>query len=369
VLTAVPAAVPRAMSTTGITDGGGIGAWAAREPKGRTSDGRSAGLDLLRAVACALVVVFHVRTVLGVSFGPLDPVIGGGDSGVYIFFALSGYLLYRPFIDRAVDLRAYAIKRAARILPGYYVALVGLTILTGSAVAITHPLPYLAIAASYSIPLRDFLGSAWTLSAEVLFYVTLPLIARAARGREVAVLGSIALVSMALAVALRVTLSPGTEWLIGAYPFVVYAFVPGMLLAVVERRFAGEFRRLASWPFAVAGAVLVALGCVPSALPVALGIGVGTPLLMGWLLQHRVPGARFLAFLGGASYAMYLWHKDLLLAFGPAGLPIAVVAAATSWTIVERPILDRGHAIVKRARAATAEAEVPFPAPVEAPAG
>jgi peptidoglycan/LPS O-acetylase OafA/YrhL len=52
---------------------------------------------------------------------------------VYIFFALSGYLLYRPFLGRAVDLRANAIKPAARILPGYNIALVGLALLSLSA--------------------------------------------------------------------------------------------------------------------------------------------------------------------------------------------------------------------------------------------
>ena len=64
---------------------------------------RNAGLDLLRVLACLLVVAFHLRTVLGVDFGPLNSFVQGGDSGVYIFFALSGYLLYRPFLRGTVD--------------------------------------------------------------------------------------------------------------------------------------------------------------------------------------------------------------------------------------------------------------------------
>jgi peptidoglycan/LPS O-acetylase OafA/YrhL len=318
---------------------------------------RSAGLDLLRAIACGLVVLFHLNTVAGVPFGPFEAVASGGDSGVYIFFALSGYLLYRPFLRQgAVDMGAYAIKRAARILPGYYVALIGLTLIRGSALPLEHPLPYLAIASSYSIPFRAFLGSAWTLSAEVLFYISLPLIARLARGREVAVLGSIAIVSMVLAILLRLTLSRENEWLIGAYPVVVYAFIPGMLLAVAELRAPGTFGLLARWPALLFGIVLVTVGCVTSGVPVAIGAVFGTPLLMGWLLQHRIRGARALAFLGGASYALYLWNKDVFLAFGAAGLPIALIAAAASWALVERPVLNWAHAITRPRRDRLAEA-------------
>jgi peptidoglycan/LPS O-acetylase OafA/YrhL len=131
--------------------------------------GRSSGLDGLRAFACLLVVAFHLHTVSGVSFGPLDPVIRGGDSGVWLFFALSGYLLYKPFVQGSVDLVGYGLKRAGRIVPGYFVALAGLTLITGSRLPIDHPLPYLTMSASYDIPLRGFLGNAWTLAAEVLF--------------------------------------------------------------------------------------------------------------------------------------------------------------------------------------------------------
>jgi peptidoglycan/LPS O-acetylase OafA/YrhL len=74
---------------------------------------------------------------------------------------------------------------------------------------------------------------------------------------------------------------------------------------------------------------------------------------MAWLVQHRLPGARLLAFAGGASYALYLWHKDLFIAFGPAtGLVIAVVASAASWGLVERPILARIHALTAHRKSA-----------------
>src|SRR5689334_9392290 len=185
----------------------------------RRVDGRNSGLDLLRAAACVLVTVFHLRTVLGVDFGPLNKVIEGGDAGVYVFFALSGYLLYRPFVRGDVDLREYALKRAARILPGYFVALVALAALTRNPLPIEHPLPYLTMTSSYNIELRGFLGNAWTLSAELIFYVLLPVFARVAAGHEIRRLGIVALVSIVASLIGLLTYGPGHEWLTGAFPF------------------------------------------------------------------------------------------------------------------------------------------------------
>ena len=320
--------------------------------------GRSSGLDGLRAFAAVFVVAFHLNTVSGVSFGPLDAVIRGGDSGVYLFFALSGYLLYKPFVRGAVDLVDFAARRSARILPGYFVALLGLTLLTGSRLPLDHPLPFLAMSSSYDLELRGFLGNAWTLSAEILFYATLPLIAWLARGREVLVLLALGAASALAAVVFRAVYTDATAWLTGAYPFVFYAFVPGMLLAVFEVRHPFRFHRLRHWPFLGLGAVLVVVGALTTAFPVALATGVGTVLLMGWLRHHPLPGAHILAFAGGASYALYLWHKDAFIAFGPAvGVALSVTAAALSWAVVEHPILARVHAAVAHRRVSLAAAQ------------
>src|SRR6266542_6733350 len=56
-----------------------------------------------------------------------------------MFFVLSGYLLYRAFAraalgqSDAVHNRGYLLRRAARIVPAYYVALAGSVLLVSTA--------------------------------------------------------------------------------------------------------------------------------------------------------------------------------------------------------------------------------------------
>src|SRR5882757_3494125 len=82
---------------------------------------RLTGLDALRGVAALMVFVHHVQ------LPGLHSATLGMDAGVLIFFSLSGYLLYAPFVRAresgvAVDVRGYAVRRVARILPAYLVA-------------------------------------------------------------------------------------------------------------------------------------------------------------------------------------------------------------------------------------------------------
>jgi peptidoglycan/LPS O-acetylase OafA/YrhL len=128
-----------------------------------------------------------------------------------------------------------------------------------------------------------------------------------------------------------------------------------MLLALLEAQYPGQLRRLRTWPYLAIGIGYIVLGALMTILPVALATGFGTVLVMGWLLNHRLPGSHALGFLGGASYATYLWHKDALIALGPwVGVAVTLIAAALSWALVERPILAAIHNLDARRRRARA---------------
>jgi peptidoglycan/LPS O-acetylase OafA/YrhL len=331
----------------------------------RRLDDRNAGLDLLRSIACLLVVFYHLRHVLRIDFGPLNGVFEDSDTGVFIFFALSGYLLYRPFLLAPVDMRTYALKRSARIVPAYFIALVCLAVLTGSRLPIDHLGAYATLTAPYNLELRGFLGNAWTLSAEVLFYVSLPLLARFAAAAPFQRLLLIGLVS-AGANLLYVSrfYGPETQWLFRTFPFVLYAFVPGMVLAVVEIRHPSAFRRLAApWvPLAGVGLLLAQIWTQIGTFTV-LGTAIGAALLIGWLRSVHVPFARALAFAGGASYALYLWHQDMIESFGLLGVLIAVAGAAASWAFIERPVLELAHRVAATWRRPVIDVQLPGEVP------
>ncbi|HYR61898.1 MAG TPA: acyltransferase, partial [Actinomycetota bacterium] len=124
-------------------------------------------------------------------------VLISGYMGVDFFFVLSGFLLFLPVAARGrfPDVRSYALRRAARILPAYYIAL-GATLalllfltrghanpaLTRHDLALNVVLhtTFLQHSLGNALVLAEGLGvngALWTLSIEVFFYMGLPLIA------------------------------------------------------------------------------------------------------------------------------------------------------------------------------------------------
>ncbi len=136
-------------------------------------------LDYFRGIAALAVVFFH-RGSLPSFPSPLDVLIRYGEVGAYIFFVISGYVIYmsaeRHFLEGHKGSIAFACKRIRRIYPAFWMSLI---LAYGVSVFISHE--------SYSI--ADVLGSAtltyvplnlqapqvvyWTLVSEQQFYVVM----------------------------------------------------------------------------------------------------------------------------------------------------------------------------------------------------
>ena len=161
-----------------------------------TSTTRLYGADFIRASACFIVLFHHLaqridfRSALGDNpFAQVFNSVGG--LGVAMFFVLSGFLLAVPFW-RALDadepmpsLRVYALRRAARIIPGFWLALTVTFILSvtvfGFALDGWLWLRYLSGLLLVSdwhwttlFPV-EINGPLWSIGFEVSSYVMLPL--------------------------------------------------------------------------------------------------------------------------------------------------------------------------------------------------
>jgi peptidoglycan/LPS O-acetylase OafA/YrhL len=145
---------------------------------------RYPGLDGIRAIAAIGVVATHAAYWTG-RYGPDT----GGlflarlDFGVALFFVLSGFLLFRPWLLAAradadgPSVRRYLWHRALRILPAYWVVVLVAFALVPS-VDGTGPqglLRSLTLTQIYGDDQqRTGLTQMWSLATEVVFYLLLP---------------------------------------------------------------------------------------------------------------------------------------------------------------------------------------------------
>jgi peptidoglycan/LPS O-acetylase OafA/YrhL len=157
------------------------------------------GVEGLRAVAACSVLVYHSWAVASpdAKLGPLVRVLPDLQFGVTLFFTLSGFLLYRPFVSSVLrseqlpSFSTYLRNRALRILPAYWVVLLvaGLGLQT---VLVRHGSdlgpdrlfdPGLMLGTALFVQnyapssVGSGIGPAWSLAVEAVYYLALPLLA------------------------------------------------------------------------------------------------------------------------------------------------------------------------------------------------
>ncbi|GAA1612821.1 acyltransferase [Kribbella sancticallisti] len=149
---------------------------------------RFPALDGLRAIGALAIVTTHVGFQSGDALnGPFAGVLSRLDIGVAIFFAISGFLLYRPHVVAWFEetepprVLPYLRNRALRILPALWVAVVLAALLVPNDRAVSW-VSYLRHATFTQIyvdsPPAHGLTQLWSLSTEVTFYLLLPLLAK-----------------------------------------------------------------------------------------------------------------------------------------------------------------------------------------------
>ena len=322
---------------------------------------RFPALDGCRALAAVGVLITHVALLSGFSnrSTTLGPYLARMDVGVSVFFVLSGFLLYRPFVaarfagQPAGEVGAYARRRLLRIIPAYWVALtvVGFVLKAPGFVEphsiVSH---YLLLQIYDSTQLVGGpIQQAWSLATEVAFYVFVPcwawVMSRRQRGAAQQLrLEVIALVALFVASALgnvgliKIGVDGSTFAQLGTWlPFRIGDFIPGMLLAVGSAWVSHNKIRLAAWLSSAQVALALWLLAVGVFWFVSTQLGlpmfpIFTPtqayvvrvlyLLFATLLVIPAVLARsekgfvtktaanpLAIWLGLVSYGIYIWHE------------------------------------------------------------
>ena len=349
---------------------------------------RLAPIDGLRAVAALTVLAYHVALVLGYFGRPAGPWLAHLNVGVTLFFVLSGFLLYRPFVaarlrgDAPPSAGGFALRRVLRIVPAYWVALPVVLLVTGAA---ARPELFL-FAQIYSE--RTFtagIGQAWTLCVEMVFYAFLPVWAFARRrSTPRGELGLLAALFLA-GVAWKVAVAREGVWIVSWPPGFLDHFALGMAVAAVS--IVRPALRVPAPAVLVLAAVagLVALGFfggAPGDGPVAQALIahevkglVSVALLVAALSAGGAPGRALasepLRTVGVISYGVYLWHLNVLQELADAGwrdavgaplfalsaLAVTLAIAALSWRLVERPSIGLARRLATRRAPAVAAQE------------
>jgi peptidoglycan/LPS O-acetylase OafA/YrhL len=316
----------------------------------RRSD-RITALTGLRGVAALLVLGTHAAFATGkLSQDYLGAAYARLEIGVPIFFVLSGFLLFTPWVraaasgDAAPSVPVYALRRLRRIMPAYLIVVVLAYIAYSFYSDVPNPgqswaglLRHLTLTQIYPddyliTHLHQGLSQTWSLAVEAAFYAALPLLAYLllvvlCRGRwqPARLLAGLAVMAAVTPVWLIVLYA--TDWLPNSagmwLPAQLVYFAGGMTLATL-RVAAAQFPAALAVPIAL---ITFALVCTPIAGSVSMGpvafwepliktalYAVISTLLVGAVVLgahgrfERLLRSRLMVWLGGISYEIFLLH-------------------------------------------------------------
>ncbi len=367
---------------------------------------RNLALDSLRGFSTILIVVYHTSFVSGYTVEHADSIgayIDRLNIGVAIFFVLSGFLIFRPFAHSLIHgsplpkTRNYYLKRAARILPGYWLALFVLAGLDALTIVNTSGFIRNVFIVHSFTEHNVFTGirQAWTLAIEMSFYVVVPAFAyvfvRQTKRRNGPVVVSTLLKALSFlflgAYAFRLFIHQIDFWFLDTahiwLPSHMDTLALGMGLAVLVEAPAsaktllkvknfianhtGSFVVCSVFVWLISANINMAIGLNRTEFHIdLLGhflYGIASVLLVApfcvdsQALLVKAVSFRLFTWLGTISYGIYLWHMaflggnfaekympytendgQVLLRFLVV-LPASIAIASLSYYVLERPIM------------------------------
>lgn len=342
--------------------------------------GQLHGTEGLRGIFCVLIIWYHTYLYTG---APSDGSvyiygISRAQLGLSMFFMLSAFLLYRPFVQSIMRGKprpafgAYLANRVLRIFPAYWAILAAAALAGATVVWIpTHDVAFhlptflgnlFFVHGLHPSSVQTGIPPSWSLTVEWGFYLTLPLLVMLAlrvggAGRTIARRRTAVLIPAGLLLVVgligrevsRRTVTPedpngvlNTWHAVIDKSFFSWAdlFAIGMMIAVLRVDFEdGRLRRLPSWWRAAAFGTGVAL---TAAAIWAQGsgrldwhhynsfMGIAIALMFAAVViwdgnPNRDPLLRILSrrpavFLGNISLSIYLIHYPVIVYFLDKGV-------------------------------------------------
>ena len=327
-------------------------------------------IQYVRGVAAVAVVLFHASQRTGAHAFTV------GAAGVDIFFVISGFIMWVISQERPVSPVAFMKDRIIRIAPIYWLAS---AVMVAGALAGLFPNLVLTgehVLASFAfIPARSpsngqvwpVLAQGWTLNYEMAFYAVFAVSLALASGRRLFLLAAV-FGGLVLARAI----SGGGWFFLDFYGRpVVLEFVAG---AVIGKLWLSGARLGVGASWCVVVLSITGFGCVNRGLlpydvavlgPCAVLIVAGMASLES---AGHMPVSPALAYIGDASYSIYLWHSLAvsivaraggLLHLGASAQMILCVIGGTlvgiaGYEILERPLTRALRRVFRRPSKAAA---------------
>ena len=347
---------------------------------------RIPSLDGLRALSIFLVMALHTIQRLNMTHHvPLIwYAIFDGDTGVFIFFVISGYLITSLLLHEqqkrgSISMSSFYFRRAMRILPPIYFYVAVLVLLGWAGrLAITRIdiVSALFFFRNYATHLSMWsLEHFWTLSVEEQFYFLWPWVLYYCLRRRPGLAGRITAAKVALVV---IAVSPIIRVVSYRLP-IPYLHQNGMfhmradslMFGCVAALLQGTplFERI--YAFAtriwwIPPAVIFLSDCLQARfgnywqLPIGITVcGIAIAFFLLWCVRNpssvvgRVLNARFVVHIGVLSYSIYVWqtlflHHNNASLFGsplkvvstfPGNWIAVLLVAEFSYHLVEQPAL------------------------------
>lgn len=259
------------------------------------------GLEFLRGACAIAVALFHC-----LEGGGVAEMYNWGLYGVYIFFVISGAVLYYNYAG-LTDPGPFLLKRFARLAPLYLLVMLIAALGQHQVIGWRHVMN-VTMLFGFSNPAFSTVTGGWSLGIEFALYALFPVLLVFTRSWSTVVTTVAILLLLRISNAETAVHGSIAEWWL-AYTQVgsfLFFFFGGMAIAkLMDLKVAGA--RL----LAMIGTVcLVGVFAIPMSEYVLIGwagaaYSVMCLPIVAWAFRWKLPGSRF---LGETSYGLYLLH-------------------------------------------------------------